>query len=406
MSQQKRTGISKAVVSEDGGPDRMFGVWVSGDDPEALHGVVNERDGFLAQGGDGPVLAQEVEGSVGVEPALVIEGQMEVQEWRRRHGQEPGAFFGEGFVPSGVGSQAGGAADVVLVVPVQLVLEELIGGLEVGDAFVGQERDEPFLKGVEAAFNFAFGGGVGRDAVGDPQGGEGALELGMGVEAIGGGAMAEERQAVGVEGHGRAVLFDGSAQVAEVTPGGVAGDEGAGDDFAGVIVGGEDERGINVGRPPGMGRGIVLPEFADVGALPAAAGFGAGRLRGDVLGEVLLDVVGDRGAGAVEVQTARQFVGQEGEVEGVAVREDVGQKIMSGLGPGRVVIAAGRFGREASLVGEPLMAQFIEAGASDQEAFGGGGGIELAGVEGFEDLLDVERRGAPSELFLFIGAGG
>jgi hypothetical protein len=48
------------------------------------------------------------------------------------------------------------------------------------------------------------------------------------------------------------------------------------------------------------------------------------------------------------------------------------------------------------------MTQFIETGASDQEAFGGGVGVQLAGVEGFEDLLDVEWRGATSELFLFI----
>jgi hypothetical protein len=294
---------------------------------------------------------------------------------------------------------------VVLVVPVQLVLEELIGGFEIGDAFVSQERDQPFLKGVEAAFDFAFGRCVGRDAVSDAQGGEGALELRMGVEAIGGGAMAEEGQAVGVKGGGRAVLFEGRPQMAEVTPSGVAGHEGAGDDFAGMIVGGQDEGGIDLSGPPGMRGGIVLPEFADVGALPAAAGLGAGRLRGDVLGEVLLDVMGDGRARTVEVQAASQFVGQEGVVEGLAVREDVGEEIVSGLRPGGVVIAAGRLGGEAGLVGEPPMAQFVEAGAADQQAFGGGVGIELAGVESLEDLLDVERRGTPSELFLFISAG-
>lgn len=389
-------------MRQDGGPDGMLGVWGLRDDPEALLRMVNEGDRFLTQGGDGPVLAEEVQGAVSVEPALAIEGQMEVQERWRGDGQQAGAFFGEGFGPGGVGRQAGGAADVVLVVPVQLVLEQLIGRWEIGDAFIGQEGDEPFLKGVEAAFDFALGLGVGGDAVGDAQGGEGALELGMGVEAVGGGAMAEERQAVGVEGGGQTVGFEGAAQVAEVTPGGVAGDEGGGDDFAGVIVGGEDEGGISVGGPPGMGRGIVLPEFADVGALPATTGFGTGRLRGDVLREVLRDVMGDGGAGAVEVQAASQFVSQEGEVERLAVWEDGGEEIMSGLRPSRAMIAAGRLRGEAGLVGEPLMAQFIEAGASDQEAFGGGGGIELAGVEGFEDLLDVERRGAPGELLLFI----
>lgn len=74
MSKQKRTEISQAVVSQHGGPDGMFGVWQLRDDPEALLRMVNEGDGFLAQGGDGPVLAQEVERAVSVEPALVIEG--------------------------------------------------------------------------------------------------------------------------------------------------------------------------------------------------------------------------------------------------------------------------------------------------------------------------------------------
>lgn len=62
----------------------------------------------------------------------------------------------------------------------------------------------------------------------------------------------------------------------EVTPGGVAGHERAAQDFAGVIVQGQNECGIVIGGPPGMRRGIMLPEFADGGALPAAAGFGAG----------------------------------------------------------------------------------------------------------------------------------
>ena len=216
---------------------------------------------------------------------MVVEGQMEVEQRWGGNGEQVGALFFEGFVPSGVGGQAGGAADVVLVVPVQLGLEELVRGWEIGDAFVGQKGHEAFLKGVKAPFNFAFGLRIRGDAMGDAQSGEGALKLRMGVEAVGGGAMAEERQAIGVERGGRAVFFDGSAQMAEVAPSRVAGDEGAGDDFAGMIVGGENEGGIRVGGPPRMGRGIVLPEFADVGALPAASGFGAGRLWGDMLGK-------------------------------------------------------------------------------------------------------------------------
>ena len=54
---------------------------------------------------------------------------------------------------------------------------------------------------------------------------------------------------------------------------------------------------------------------------------------------------------------------------------------------------------------EPLVTQFIEPGAANHQPLGGGGGVELAGIEGGEDVLDVEGGNAVSELFLFIGAG-
>jgi len=48
----------------------------------------------------------------------------------------------------------------------------------------------------------------------------------------------------------------------------------------------------------------VLPEFADGGGLPAAAGLGAGLLWSGELGKVLVNVSGDGGARAVEVEAA------------------------------------------------------------------------------------------------------
>lgn len=84
------------------------------------------------------------------------------------------------------------------------------------------------------------------------QGREGALELGMSIQTVGGRAVAKERQAIGVKAGWQAILFDDGAQVAEVIPRGIAGDEGAAEDFAGVIIQGQNERGIVFGRPPIM----------------------------------------------------------------------------------------------------------------------------------------------------------
>jgi hypothetical protein len=51
------------------------------------------------------------------------------------------------------------------------------------------------------------------------------------------------------------------------------------------------------------------------------------------------------------------------------------------------------------------MTQFVEAGAAEHQSLGGGSGVELADVEGGEDLLDVEGLETVSQLLFFIGAG-
>ena len=329
---------------------------------------------------------------------------MQIQQRHGGHGAQMGAFFLEGFVPSLVGRQPGGAAMGVLVVPVELGLQEGIGGAVVRDVLVGQEGDEAFLEEAETALDLALGRGVGGHAVGHAQGGESALELGMSVEAVGGGAMAKEGQAVGVEAGGSAVGFEGRTQVHEVIPGGVAADEGAGDDFAGVIIEGEQEHGVMVGGPPGVGRAVVLPEFADGAGLPTAAGFGTAFGGGDLLGKMLADVGGHRGAGTVEVMTAGQFVGQQGEVERLAMGQKLDQEIVRRLGPGFFVVAAGGTELKARAVLKPLMAELVETGGTDHEPLGGGEGVERAVVEGAEDFPEVERGNAVSQLLFFIPA--
>jgi hypothetical protein len=151
---------------------------------------------------------------------------------------------------------------------------------------------------------------------------------------------------------------------------------------------------------------VVLPEFADGGALPAAAGFGAAFWCGKGVGKVLADVGGDGGARAMELETPGQFVGEEGKVERLAVGQEVRQEGMSGRGPLGTMVAARGLEGEGALVSEPVMAQFVEAGAADHKALRGDAGIELAGIEGGEDFLGVEGGDAVSELLFFIGATG
>lgn len=148
----------------------------------------------------------------------------------------------------------------------------------------------------------------------------------------------------------------------------------------------------------------MLPEFADGAGLPAAARFGAAFGRWHLLWKMLADVGRDGGAGTMEVVAAGQFVGQQGEIERLTVRQEFFEKIMSGLGPGSFMIAAGGGEFEGGSVLQPLMTQFIEAGRTDQKPLGSRQGVERAVVESGEDFLDVECGNAVSELWFFIGA--
>jgi hypothetical protein len=373
-----------------------------GNDPEALVGVVDDGDVLLADRSDRVGLAVEFDGEVGVEAALEVNGQVQVQERRHSGGAQAGAFFRQSALPGVIGGEAGGAANIVLVVPLDLSLQEVVGGSKGGDFLIGQKGDQAVLEGAEAAFDFAFGGSVWSDAMGDAQGGQGALELGMSVQAVGSGSMAEKRQSVGVNAGGHAIGFKRQAEVLEMGPSGVAGGKGGGEDFAGVIIYGEDEGGVSLSGPPRMRGGIVLPEFADGGALPAAPGFGAGLLGGNQFGEMAADIIGDGGAGTMEAKAAGQFIRKQGEVERLTVGQDVMEVSDRLGGPEAAAGSAGRLGMEGMFVGQPAMAEAIELGRADHQSLGGGGGIQLAEIERGQDVLNKEGRNTVEELLFFF----
>jgi len=126
----------------------------------------------------------------------------------------------------------------------------------------------------------------------------------------------------------------------------------------------------------------VLPEFADGGTLPAAAGFGAAFQGGDQVGKMLSHVGGDSGAGAVEIEFASQFIGQQGEIKGLAVGQAGGQEITGSLGPGGFVVATRGHRCKPGPVTEPLMSEPIELGRADVQALRRRQRVELSAIEG------------------------
>jgi len=273
-----------------------------------------------------------------------------------------------------------------------------LGGVVRADLLVGQQREQPVLEGAEAAFDFAFRLRTGGDEVGDAQRGERPLELGAGIATVGGGLMSEQGQAIGVEGQREARDGEGTAAVWEVVPGGIGGDEGAGQEFAGMVIDGEQQGLFVVRRPPLVDRGIVLPEFTDAGALPAAAGLGQGRGCADQEWEVAAGVGGHRFPVAVEGAAGGPFIGDELVMGGSLQREEGLQKLLHRVRPGGAMVVAGEAEGEGGGVLEPSGAEAEEVGATDAQELGGGVWIEVAAVESVERLVEEAEGEAFCEL--------
>ena len=95
--------------------------------------------------------------------------------------------------------------------------------------------------------------------MGDTQGGEGTLELRTRVTVIGHGIMAKEAQAVGVDDHGQPGPEKEAAKVLEMIPSGVGRDKDRAQEFAGMIIDGQQQGLLFIGGPPLVDGGIVLP---------------------------------------------------------------------------------------------------------------------------------------------------
>ncbi len=91
-------------MGQDRRPDWM--VWARGvrDDPEALIGVVDDGHDFGSGGSDRPILAEEIEGVIGVKATLEMQCQVEIEQGAGGGRTQVRAFFLQGLVPSGVGS--------------------------------------------------------------------------------------------------------------------------------------------------------------------------------------------------------------------------------------------------------------------------------------------------------------
>ena len=153
------------------------------------------------------------------------------------------------------------------------------------------------------------------------------------------------------------------------------------------------------GWPPLVKGGIVLPEFAQPGAFPAAAGFGARLRLTDEVGKMGADKGCDRLPMALETKAAGQFIGHQLKVGRFLQRNKSFEELAGFRWPIRPVVATGALGGELSAFEEPARAKAVQVRATDLEMVGRFRGVDLPVVKLLEEVLKKGIGEAFGQLF-------
>lgn len=321
-----------------------------------------------------------------------------------RDGAQDGAFFLFGGVPGLLGFPLEFALEFVLVAMVAQVGDVRIGLREIGDVFAGEKGGEAILPERVFAFDFAFGLRGGGVAEGDAVEVEGLAELGEGV----GGRGEEEGVEVHVEFAGQVVFAKGGGEEVVIGQEGFVRVEfGAGEEAAAIVEQVEHGKEALAAWKPAVGRGIELPEFADLGALPAAdggGGFGLGVERGELIFE---SPAADLGAIHCEIAPAQDFAGGEAVVGGRRGSQPFAQEREDFGWPLRSMVAAGVAGEPKGLLmvgagAQVIGVEFVETTAGEIELGGRRGSVELLGAEAGQDVTDQRWGETMRELLVFF----
>ncbi len=340
-----------------------------------------------ARGADGnPTIGRDLEGGA---QAPNIRPPRAAWGWAQY-----GALFFFGQVPGALRGHAQFAVDFVGVAMEAQRLDLGVGHFEVGDLFAGEIGWQPALPELVLPLDFSFGLRGWRIQEANVVEFERRAQLRQGAGILG----EKEGVVIDVNLQGPAVAQERGGEELEVGQQEFAAiDFGTHEEAAAIIE--HIEHGKVQGRrgEPAMGRSIQLPEFADLGALPAThrgmrtlgrIGMGPAILHGPAtdLGPVEFEVVQAQGLGSGEAVGARWGASQ-------ALFEEVGD----GLGPGSGVVATGgawepRIGFLAGASPEVIGGERIEAAERDVELCRRFGGRQGALAKGLQHMPDERGR--------------
>jgi len=213
--------------------------------------------------------------------------------------------------------------------------------------------------------------------------------------------MAKEAQAVSVHDHRQAVPEKEAAKMLEMIPSGVGGDKDRAQEFAGMIIDGQQQGLLFIGGPPLVDGGIVLPQFIDVGAFPTPPGFGTRFGLADEVRKVGSGKSGHRLSMALESEAGCQLVGDQLEVGRLLERNELLEEGDGFRRPVRPMVAAGELGDEVGAFSEEAGAEPVKVGATDLELERGLGDVDQPLIELLQDLLEKQVGEAFGEL-LFL----
>lgn len=200
--------------------------WGLVDDPKFAVWMVDDGDGVAGGLGDFIISPLKVDGVIVINPAFGAEREVEIEKAGSGRGAETGLVFLQRFFPHFEWDRASAALHGS-VLTLDFHLQDLVSMLPGLDFGVGQKGDQAFLESAEAAFDFSFGLRSWGDEVSHGEAEQGALELASGVAVIVAGTRAEEAQCVGIDGVWEAVRFENGAEMAEVIPSRLSGNEAA-----------------------------------------------------------------------------------------------------------------------------------------------------------------------------------
>ena len=188
-------------------------------------------------------------------------------------------------------------------------------------------------------------------------------------------------------------------------------DFGAGEDATAIIEHVDHRKGLGAVGEPGMRRGVQLPEFADLAALPAphgsqraVIGFGMGQVVLDGpatdLSPVEFEVAFAEHLAGSEAVGSRGFTAKPFVQKCVHLRRPVGRMIATGnpRGPGGLLMMG------AGL--KVIAIDFIEASTGQAELLGGGARFELSGTKQGQDVTDERSGTAMDQLEFFSFSSG